>query len=57
MIIEQAKGAIAQIHGTSVDQGFLLLRSYARSHHHNLTELASACLNEPGRFPELMRQP
>ena len=57
VIIEQAKGAIAQIHGISVDQAFLMLRSYARSHHHNLTELASACLNEPERFPELMRRP
>ena len=57
VIIEQAKGAIAQVHRTTVNQAFLLLRSYARSHHHNITDLATACLNEPERFPELMQRP
>ena len=55
VVIEQAKGALAQIHRTDADAAFEILRGYARRHHHKLTELARACLTHPEEFPELMR--
>lgn len=54
VIIEQAKGAIAQVHGVTVDVAFEALRSYARRNHRNLTDLARACLSDPRQFPDLM---
>lgn len=57
VVIEQAKGALAQLHGIEPDLAFEMLRSYARQHHHKLTELAEACLRTPEQFPELMRDP
>ena len=40
VIIEQAKGALAERHAMSADQAFNALRRYARSHNRRLTELA-----------------
>ena len=40
VVIEQAKGILAERLQTSPDQAFLLLRRYARNHNHALTELA-----------------
>jgi GAF domain-containing protein len=57
VLIEQAKGALAQIHGTDVEAAFQLLRSYARRHHHRLTDLAQGCLTRPEDYPELMTDP
>jgi GAF domain-containing protein len=54
VIIEQAKGAIAQARGTTADRAFEILRSYARRHHLKITELARTCVNEPSQVPELM---
>ena len=56
VIIEQAKGALAQVQGVSADQAFDLLRSYARRHQLNITDLARTCINEPARVPRLMRR-
>ncbi|GAA2910229.1 transcriptional regulator [Actinoplanes cyaneus] len=41
IIIEQAKGAVAQACGISVDEAFTVLRGYARSSNRRLTELAT----------------
>jgi GAF domain-containing protein len=57
VVIEQAKGALAQIHGKDADAAFEILRGYARRHHHKLTDLAQACLAHPEQFPDLMRAP
>ncbi|MCW2803029.1 MAG: hypothetical protein JWN06_1246 [Propionibacteriaceae bacterium] len=54
VVIEQAKGAISQVHGITVDEAFAALRSYARRNHYKLTELASDCVTDPDRFPALM---
>jgi hypothetical protein len=54
VIIEQAKGAIAQARGTTTDLAFELLRSHARRNHFNITDLAQICMNDPRRVPELM---
>ena len=54
VVIEQAKGVLAQIHGVDVDQAFDLLRSYARSHRRGLSEVAQAVLEEPASVPGLM---
>jgi GAF domain-containing protein len=40
VIIEQAKGVIAQKRGADMDQAFELLRGYARSHGENLRDVA-----------------
>ena len=40
VVIEQAKGALAQIHVVSVDQAFELLRGYARRNGRRLSEIA-----------------
>ena len=53
VVIEQAKGVLAQIHAVSVDEAFDLLRSYARTHRRGLSEVAEAVLEEPGSLPGL----
>lgn len=42
VIIEQAKGALAQYAGVSVDQAFNKMRAYARSHNQRLSDVARA---------------
>ena len=54
VLIEQAKGALAQIHGTDVETAFQMLRAYARRHNQRLTDLAEGCLTRPAEYPELM---
>lgn len=51
--IEQAKGALAQLHGITPDEAFARLRDYSRSHHHRLTEVAAAVLTDPTSHPVL----
>jgi len=53
VVIEQAKGALAQIHGVSPDEAFLLLRSYSRSHQRHLSEVARLVAEDPSAVPEL----
>jgi len=46
--IEQAKGAVAQACGVSVDEAFTGIRRYARNHNSKLTAVAHAVTTEPG---------
>ena len=46
IVIEQAKGAIAQAHDISVDDAFLKIRAYARSHNRTLRDVAHAIVND-----------
>lgn len=47
IVIEQAKGAIAQIHAVSVDDAFQLLRTYSRNHNVRLGAVARAVVSDP----------
>jgi hypothetical protein len=46
VVIEQAKGALAQIRQISVDEAFTLMRSYARRNGRRLSEVAAAVVSE-----------
>jgi transcriptional regulator with GAF, ATPase, and Fis domain len=54
VVIEQAKGVLAKVHGIDVDAAFELLRRYARSHNRKLGELARLVVTEPLQVPGLM---
>jgi transcriptional regulator with GAF, ATPase, and Fis domain len=56
ILIEQAKGVLAQIHDVTPDQAFELLRSYCRGHHRRLSEVAQAVSTDPASVPELTRR-
>lgn len=43
--IEQAKGILAERNNLDVDDAFVVLRSYARSNHSRLTDVATAVVN------------
>jgi len=48
VIIEQAKGTLAERRGLSMDQAFSTLRDYARSHNRKLADVALAVIdNDP----------
>ena len=47
IVIEQAKGAVAQTFGVTVEQAFEMLRRHARSRHLRLTDLAHTVVNTP----------
>jgi len=51
--IEQAKGALSQIHDCGTNEAFDMLRSYARAHGLPLTEVATQVTMDPGKVPEL----
>ena len=53
IVIEQAKGALAQVHGVTPDEAFTLLRSFCRSHQRRLSEVAHAVVTDPASVPEL----
>jgi transcriptional regulator with GAF, ATPase, and Fis domain len=53
VIIEQAKGALARIHGVSVDDAFERLRAYSRQNGRKLGEVAQAVIADPGSIPAL----
>lgn len=50
IIIEQAKGVLANANDISIDAAFVLLRSYARDHHAKLREVAQAVVSLGLRF-------
>jgi len=53
IVIEQAKGALAQIHGTSTDDAFSRLRASSRRNNLRLGDVASAITTDPSKYPEL----
>jgi GAF domain-containing protein len=52
--IEQAKGALAHIHNCTLDQAFDLMRSYARTNHLRLGEVAYQVTAQPERVRALV---
>lgn len=46
VVIEQAKGVLAERHGVSIDAAFDALRRHARDHNHKLTEVALAVVQD-----------
>jgi transcriptional regulator with GAF, ATPase, and Fis domain len=57
VVIEQAKGALAQIHDCSPQEAFELLRSWSRRHQRKLGEVAAGVLGNPGDYPGLGTRP
>jgi GAF domain-containing protein len=53
IVIEQAKGAVAQAHGVSPDEAFTLIRGHARRHNQRLTEVAHTVLADPAAAARL----
>jgi GAF domain-containing protein len=53
IVIEQAKGAIAQARGVSVDEAFSMLRNYARRTNRRLVDIAHTVVADPDSLPEL----
>jgi GAF domain-containing protein len=53
VIIEQAKGAIAQMRNCSVDEAFNLLRGHCRNHNLRLSDVARAVVTDPRPIPGL----
>jgi len=53
IVIEQAKGAVAQIHGVNVDEAFTLIRNYARRSNRRIGEVAHTIVTNPAGLPEL----
>jgi len=53
IVVEQAKGAVAQAHGLTVDEAATALRSHARSANRKLTDVAREVLADPTRLREL----
>jgi hypothetical protein len=54
ILIEQAKGALAQIHHESADAAFERMRTYAREHHLRLVEVARAVATDPAQVRDLV---
>jgi AmiR/NasT family two-component response regulator len=50
VIIEQAKGVLAERLRVTPDEAFVLLRRYARDHNHPLTELSSDVIRGAARI-------
>ncbi|WP_329102271.1 GAF and ANTAR domain-containing protein [Micromonospora sp. NBC_01699] len=55
IVIEQAKGAIAQNSGVSVDEAFTLIRGYARSNNQRLVDVAHAIVTDLASIPDFAR--
>jgi GAF domain-containing protein len=49
IVIEQAKGAVAQMKEVSVDEAFAVIRGYARRHNRKLTDVAHEIITERAR--------
>ncbi|MEV0459207.1 GAF and ANTAR domain-containing protein [Catellatospora methionotrophica] len=56
IVIEQAKGAIAQARGVSVDEAFALIRAYCRSNNLRLGEVARTITTDLDSLPDLGRR-
>jgi GAF domain-containing protein len=51
IVIEQAKGAIAQAWGVNVNEAFAAIRDYARAHNRRTSDVAHAILTAPASLP------
>ncbi|MFB4274552.1 GAF and ANTAR domain-containing protein [Nonomuraea sp. MTCD27] len=51
VVIEQAKGMLSERHALPMDEAFTVLRSYARSSHQNLTDLAQSVVTRTTDLP------
>jgi GAF domain-containing protein len=56
IVIEQAKGAIAQAYGVSVDVAFNAIRSYARRNNRRLSEIANLVVTDLISLPDLAKR-
>lgn len=54
IVIEQAKGMIAQGHAITPDQAFDMLRTYSRRHNLKLTDVANRVVSDPTSVRDLM---
>jgi GAF domain-containing protein len=57
VVIEQAKGALAQLLGVTPDEAFELLRTYCRRGHHRLGQVAADIVGDPRSHPNLTSRP
>ncbi|MCF2529260.1 GAF and ANTAR domain-containing protein [Yinghuangia soli] len=57
VLIEQAKGKLAERHGLDMEQAFTALRSYARSHNRRLADLAQAFVDGTESLTDLGTDP
>lgn len=57
VIIEQAKGMLAERHQTSVDQAFAALRAQARNTNRKLADLAQAVIDDDPAMVDFLRPP
>jgi AmiR/NasT family two-component response regulator len=57
VIIEQAKGMLAEYRTMNVDDAFKLLRNYARDHNRKLSEVASDIVNRKISRAQLTTRP
>lgn len=53
IVIEQAKGVIAQARNVSVDEAFTLIRSYSRNHNLRLGQVAYTIVTDLASIPDL----
>jgi len=53
IVIEQAKGALARMHGIGVDAAFVLMRDYSRRRNHRLSDVAHAVVTDPRAHRDL----
>ncbi|GIF01839.1 GAF and ANTAR domain-containing protein [Paractinoplanes rishiriensis] len=54
IVIEQAKGAVAQARGISVDDAFTVIRGYGRNNNRRLSEVAYAVVTDPRSLQQLL---
>ncbi|MGH3496272.1 MAG: ANTAR domain-containing protein [Nocardioidaceae bacterium] len=52
IILEQAKGALAQMRGAGVDDAFERMRAYARDNHRRLGDVAQTVLFDPASIAD-----
>ena len=55
IVIEQAKGVLAERGGLGMNQAFAAMRSYARSNHFRLTEVAERVIDNTLPVSDLVR--
>ena len=55
IVLEQAKGALAQLHGEAPDEAFARLRDYCRPRGLRLGAMAYTVITDPESLPELTR--